>query len=105
MKKIILSLYLLFAFPAITTLLTGCYLYEGAATSYYQSTDYYEYDDLDRLIDEKWYKGERLLIREFNCFYESGKGHYRVIEKNQYGEIVFQDIVTSKSSHIQIKGK
>tara|TARA_R100000664_G_C2743953_1_gene132065 strand:+ start:667 stop:1356 length:690 start_codon:yes stop_codon:yes gene_type:complete len=46
MKKIILSLYLFLAFPAITTLLTGCYLYEGAATSYYQSTDYYEYDDL-----------------------------------------------------------
>ena len=64
---------------------------------------YYKYDDLDRLIDEKWYKGERLLIREFNCFYEYGKGHYRVIEKNQYGEIVFQDIVTSKDSHLKLK--
>ena len=64
---------------------------------------HYEYDDWDRLIDEKWYKGDRLLVREFNCFYESGKGDYRVVEKNQYGEIVFQDIVTSKDAHIKLK--
>jgi len=66
---------------------------------------HYEYDNLDRLIDEKWYKGERFLLREFNCFYEPGQGHYRVVEKNQYGEIVFQDVVTSKNSHIKIEGK
>ena len=53
MKKIILSLYLFLAFPAITTLLTGCYLYEGAATSYYQSTDYYELAELgNNFVDQ-----------------------------------------------------
>ena len=65
----------------------------------------YKYDTSDRLIDERWYKGERLLIREFNCFYEPGEGSYRVIEKNGYGEIVYQDIVNSKNVHIQIEGK
>ena len=65
----------------------------------------YKYDTLDRLISEKWYKGERLLIREFNCFYNPGKGNYRIIEKNKYGEIVFQDIVNSKNKHIRVEGE
>lgn len=65
----------------------------------------YKYDYLNRLIDEKWYQGERLLVREFNCFYKEGEGSYRVIEKNKYGEIVFQDIVNSKNEHIKIEGK
>ena len=65
----------------------------------------YKYDALDRLISEKWYKGERLLIREFNCFYNPGQGNYRVIEKNKYGEIVFQDIVNSKNKHIRVEGE
>ena len=65
----------------------------------------YEYDILDRLINEKWYKGERLLIREFNCFYTPGQGDYRVIEKNKYGEIVFQDIINSNNKHIRIEGE
>ena len=65
----------------------------------------YEYDSLNRLISEKWYKGERLLVREFNCFYKSGSGDYRVVEKNKYGEIVFQDIINSKNQHISIKGE
>ena len=30
----------------------------------------YEYDNLDRLIKEKWYKGEKNLVRDFSCFYE-----------------------------------
>ena len=65
----------------------------------------YEYDVLNRLINERWYRGERLLIREFNCFYNPGEGDYRIIEKNQNGEIVFQDIVNSKNTHIRIEGK
>ena len=65
----------------------------------------YEYDSLNRLISERWYKGERLLVREFNCFYKSGSGDYRVVEKNKYGEIVFQDIINSKNEHISIKGE
>ena len=65
----------------------------------------YEYDALDRLITEKWYQGERLIVREFNCFYNPGEGNYRVIEKNKNGEIVFQDIVNSKDKHISIEGK
>ena len=65
----------------------------------------YEYDVLDRLINETWYKGEQFLIREFNCFYTPGEGDYRVVEKNKYGEIVFQDIVNSKNRHIKIKGE
>ena len=65
----------------------------------------YEYDRLDRLINEKWYKGEELLIREFGCFYNPGEGNYRVIEKNKYGEIVFQEIINSKNTHIKIEEK
>lgn len=65
----------------------------------------YEYDISDRLIHEKWYKGDRLLIREFICFYNPGKGSYRIIEKNRYGEIVFQDIINSTDKHISIKGE
>jgi len=65
----------------------------------------YEYDYLDRLINEKWYKGEELLIREFDCFYNPGEGNYRVIEKNKYGEIVFQEIINSKNTHIKIEEK
>ena len=65
----------------------------------------YEYDVLDRLITETWYQGERLIVREFNCFYNPGKGNYRVVEKNKNGEIVFQDIVISKDKHISIEGK
>ena len=65
----------------------------------------YDYDALDRLVNERWYKGERFLIREFNCFYTPGEGDYRIIEKNKFGEIVFQDIVNSKNEHIKIEGK
>ena len=65
----------------------------------------YEYDIHGRLINEKWYKGERVIIREFNCFYKPGEGNYRVIEKNRYGEIVFQDVINSKDMHIKIEGK
>jgi len=65
----------------------------------------YEYDSYDRLIHEKWYKGERVIAREFNCFYETGQGSYRVVERNENGEIVFQDIVNSKNAHISIEGK
>ena len=65
----------------------------------------YEYDTYDRLVYEKWYKGERVIIREFNCFYKPGEGSYRVVEKNRYGEIVFQDVVNSKDIHIKIEEK
>ena len=64
----------------------------------------YIYDALNRLSQENWYKGERLLIREFSCFYNLGQGDYRVVEKNQYGEIVFQDIVNSNKQHLKLKG-
>ena len=35
------------------------------------------------------------VVREFVCSYEEGEGSYRIIEKDKFGRIVFQEIVSS----------
>ena len=35
------------------------------------------------------------IVREFVCSYEEGDGSYRIVEKDKFGRIVFQDIVSS----------
>jgi len=37
------------------------------------------------------------IVREFVCSYEEPNGGFRIIEKDKYGRIVFQDIVSNLS--------
>jgi len=56
----------------------------------------YIFNDNGHLINEIWQKGEMdSVVREFVCFYEEGVGSYRIIEKDKYGKIVYQEIVSS----------
>ena len=38
-----------------------------------------------------------MLIRQFSCDYQPGDGKYKIVEKDKFGRIVFQDIVSSLS--------
>ncbi len=61
------------------------------------SIEFY-YDENGHLVTENWYKGEaNMLIRQFSCDYQLGDGSYKIIEKDKFGRIVFQDIVSSLS--------
>ena len=56
----------------------------------------YIFNDNGHLINEIWRKGEmNSVVREFVCSYEEGEGSYRIIEKDKFGRIVFQEIVSS----------
>ena len=58
----------------------------------------YVFDEKGHLINEIWRKGSMdSIVREFVCSYEEADGGYRIIEKDKYGRIVFQDIVSSLS--------
>ena len=58
----------------------------------------YIFDEKGHLINEIWRKGSMdSIVREFVCSYEEADGGYRIIEKDKYGRIVFQDIVSSLS--------
>ena len=56
----------------------------------------YFFDGKGHLINEVWRKGSMdSIVREFVCSYEEGDGSYRIVEKDKFGRIVFQDIVSS----------
>ena len=56
----------------------------------------YIFNENGHLINEIWRKGEmNSVVREFVCSYEEGEGSYRIIEKDKFGRIVFQEIVSS----------
>ena len=58
----------------------------------------YIFDEKGHLINEIWRKGRMdSIVREFVCSYEEADGGYRIIEKDKYGRIVFQDVVSSLS--------
>ncbi len=58
----------------------------------------YIFDEKGHLINEIWRKGRMdSIVREFVCSYEEVNGGYRIVEKDKYGRIVFQDIVSSLS--------
>ena len=58
----------------------------------------YIFDDKGHLINEIWRKGSMdSIVREFVCSYKETDGGYRIVEKDKYGRIVFQDIVSSLS--------
>ena len=58
----------------------------------------YIFDDKGYLINEIWRKGRmNSIVREFVCSYEEPNGGFRIIEKDKYGRIVFQDIVSNLS--------
>ena len=57
-----------------------------------------EFDAKDHLINETWYKGETSkIIREFTSIFDSGAGSYKLIERDQNGDIVHQEIVLSSN--------
>ena len=59
----------------------------------------YTFDKHDHLINEVWRKGDMgTIVREFTRTYEQSDGNYRIVEKDKYGRIVFQDIVISSFS-------
>jgi len=56
----------------------------------------YIYNDKGNLEKEIWLKGKTdQLIREFTSIFDSENGSFRIIEKDKYGRIIFQDIVHS----------
>ena len=59
----------------------------------------YIFDEKGHLINEIWRKGSMdSIVREFICSYEGTNGSYRIVEKDKYGRIIFQDIVSSLSN-------
>ncbi|MBC8310920.1 MAG: hypothetical protein H8E72_01315 [Candidatus Marinimicrobia bacterium] len=58
----------------------------------------YTFDENDHLVNEVWRKGKMdSIVRKFICSYEEADGSYRIVEKDKYGRIVFQDIVSSQT--------
>jgi len=56
----------------------------------------YIFDKKGHLLNEVWRKGSmNSIVREFVCYREEADGSYRIVEKDKYGRIVFQDIVSS----------
>lgn len=56
-----------------------------------------DYDEKNHLINESWYLGNSdTKIREFESIFDPKTAQYEVIEKDKFGNIVTQEIVSSK---------
>ena len=56
----------------------------------------YLYNEDNHLEKEIWKKGKsKQIIREFISVFDQKNGSFRIIEKDKFGRIVFQDIVNS----------